>query len=271
MIYIFFFLILCIMKRFRITLKFILHFLTAKNTSGFGVHSPFVFHFTKFVICNNSSYYIFSHIEKIRITLKKDKRILNVTDFGTGKSRNRTVAQIASTSLSSVKYGQLLYRLADYFKARSILELGTSLGLTTSYLASSSIYSRCVSLEGCPQIASVATENFNRLDIKNIQIIVGSIDKTLPDVLNGFDQLDLIYLDANHTSEAVLHYFELCMAKVTNDSILVVDDIHWSSDMEKAWKKMKEHPRVTTTIDLFQLGIVFFNSDLHKNHYKMRY
>jgi len=128
-----------------------------------------------------------------------------------------------------------------------------------------------VSLEGCPQVAEIAIRNFEELNIKNVQIVEGDIDLTLPKVLNEFNQLDLIFIDANHTSTAVLNYFEQCMAKVHNDSVLVLDDIYWSADMEKAWKKIKDHPRVKTTIDLFALGIVFFNSDLHKKHYKMRF
>lgn len=259
------------MNRIRIVYKFILHFLSAKNTHGFGVHSPFVFHFTKFVVYNKSSYYVFSSIEKIRLSLKRNKRKLSVIDFGTGDSRTRTIAEIANKSLKSAKYGQLLYRLSEYIKARNILEFGTCFGLTTSYLASPSSESRCVSLEGCEQVATVAIENISLLNIKNIQIEVGNIDQTLSDVLTGFDQLDLIFIDANHTSKAVMQYFEQVLTKIHSDSVLVVDDIYWSNDMEKAWKSIQEHPRVTSTIDLFQVGIVFFNQDLHKNHYKMRF
>jgi predicted O-methyltransferase YrrM len=259
------------MKRFRITFKFILHYLSAKNTSGFGVHSPYIFHFTKYVLNNKSSYYIFSSIEKIRLILKEDKRILDISEFGTGNKQKKTVAEITKKSVKPAKYGQLLYRLSDYIKARYTLELGTSVGLTTSYLAASSSAIRCVSLEGCPQVAEIAIQNFEELSIKNAQIVLGNIDLTLPEVLNEFNQLDLIFIDANHTSGAVLNYFEQCVAKVHKNSVLVVDDIYWSADMEKAWKKIKEHPCVMTTIDLFELGIVFFNSDLHKKHYKMRF
>jgi len=259
------------MNQIRITFKFILHFLTAKNTHGFGVHSPYVFHFTKFVLDNNGTYYIFSTIEKIRSKLKKDKRRLTVIDFGTGSKTEILVSEIATRSVKSNKYGQLLYRLSDYIQARNILELGTSVGLTTSYLAAPSSVSRVVSLEGSQQIADVAIENFKLLVLKNIQIIIGNIDQTLTGVLDEFDHLDLIFIDANHTSQAVLNYFDQAITKINSGSIMVIDDIYWSADMEKAWKIIKDHPLVMTTIDLFELGIVFFNSDLNKKHYKMRY
>jgi len=259
------------MNRIRITFKFILHFLTAKNTLGFGVHSPYVFHFTKFVIYNKGSYYIFSAIEKIRSSLKNDKRILNVIDFGTGRKSNISIAEITTKSVKSAKYGQLLFRLSDYIQARNILELGTSFGLTTSYLAASSSSSRVVSLEGSQQIADVAIENFKKTDIKNIKIIVGNIDQTLSKVLAEFDFLDLIFIDANHKYQALINYFEQGLTKINSNSIMVIDDIYWSSEMEKAWTIIKENPMVMSTIDLFELGIVFFNSDLNKKHYKMRY
>lgn len=259
------------MKLLRILYKYILHFLTAKNTHGFGVHSPFLFHFTESVIYNKSTYYIFSQIEKIRSTLKSDKRILDITDFGTGNNRSVKVAKIANKSLKSAKYAQLLYRLANYINAQSILELGTSLGLTTTYLAAPSSSSKCISLEGCPQIASIAVRNFNLLKIENIKVVVGDIDKTLSNVLNEFEQLDLVFMDANHKSQAVLNYFDQIVSKVHSNSVIVLDDIYFSSDMEIAWKIIKEHPMVMSTIDFFQIGIVFFNSDLNKKHYKMRY
>jgi len=158
-----------------------------------------------------------------------------------------------------------------YSKTQNTLEFGTSLGLTTSYLASPSSSMLCVSLEGCQQVANIAVDNFKTLNIKNIQIVVGDIDITLLKVLNMFNQLDLVFIDANHKSEAVVNYFEQCLQKVHNDTVLVVDDIYWSKDMETAWKMIKGHSRVTATIDLFQLGIVFFNTDLQKKHYKMRF
>ena len=80
-----------------------------------------------------------------------------------------------------------------------------------------------------------------------------------------------MFIDANHKSEAILRYFNLCLSKVHSNTVIVIDDIYWSSDMENAWKVIKNHPLVMSTIDLHQMGIVFFNSDLHKRHYKMRY
>jgi predicted O-methyltransferase YrrM len=259
------------MKQFRLLYKYIIHFFSARNSRGHGVHSPFIFYFTNFVLNNSESYYIFPKIESIRFDLRRDKRTIDVEDFGAGNHRVRAVSDITAHSLKSPKYGQLLFRIANFLKTKNVLELGTSLGITASYLASSSKDIRCISLEGCPQTAMIAQDNFKKLGLENIKIVVGNIDDTLRDVLTTVDSLDLIFFDANHRSESVLNYFDQCLLKVSGSSVMVIDDIYWSADMESAWKKIKDHPKVMSTIDLFQVGIVFFNPDLHKKHYKMRY
>lgn len=259
------------MKQFRLLYKYITHFFSARNSRGHGVHSPYVFYFTNFVVNNRESYYIFPKIESIRFNLLHDKRKVEVDDFGTGKNKTRTISDIAAHSLKSPRYGQLLFRITNFLKAKNVLELGTSLGITTSYLAASSTNIRCVSLEGCLQTAMIARENFDKLGFENIKVEVGNIDDTLPNVLASIDSFDLMFFDANHRSESVLNYFNQCLLKVNSNSIMVFDDIYWSADMESAWRKIKDHPKVMSTIDLFQVGIVFFNPDLHKKHYKMRY
>jgi predicted O-methyltransferase YrrM len=259
------------MIRLRIIYKFIIHFFSANNTGGFGVHSPFLFQFTRFVLFENKQYYFFTQIEQLRKQLKNDKRVLAITDFGTGYDRRATVAAIASHSLKSARHGQLLFRIANYFKVNTVLELGTSLGITTSYLASSSKKIQCISMEGCPQIAAVATENFKSLGLNNIEVIVGNIDETLDVALGKFNHFDLIFIDANHQFTPVMSYFDKCLHKMNNNSILIVDDIYWSKEMERVWKSIKNHQNVTSTIDLFHFGIVFLNSNLKKKHYKMRY
>lgn len=259
------------MKLFRKIFKYFLHLLLARNSNGFGVHSPNIYNFTKFVLCEKCSFYIFPVIETLRNDLKNDSRLLNVKDFGTGNDRIRNISNITKYALKSKKHGQLLFRIAHYIKAQNVLELGTSLGITTSYLASPNSKIKCVSLEGCNETAQIAKENFEKLGIKNIELIVGNIDETLETALNKFEKLDLVFIDANHKSEAILRYFELCLPKINNDSILIVDDIYWSADMEMAWQIIKNHSLVTSTIDIFEMGIVFFNTNLNKTHYKMRY
>ena len=259
------------MASIRFFCKYILHFITARNTGGYGIHSPFLFMFNRFVLQEKLPYYVFDSIEKLRSELKQNTTEISITDFGTGFDRDRTIAEIAKKSLKSARYGQLMFRIANYFKASTVLELGTSLGITTAYLSAASSKISCVSLEGCPSISAFARKNFQGLSLDNIQVIEGNINNTLAPVIKDFNQLDLIFFDANHRSEPLLRYFELCMSKVHNQTIVLIDDIYWSKDMEFAWNSIKNHPQVTSTFDLFHLGIVFFNTDLHKKHYKLRF
>jgi predicted O-methyltransferase YrrM len=259
------------MKQIRRVYKFIVFFLTATNSHGHGVHSPFCYQFIQSVIYNKNQFYFFSQIEKVRLKLHLDKRALNINDLGTGNNKIQTVTEIASKSLKSAKYGQLFFKIVHYFKMQNVLELGTSLGITTAYLAASSTEIKCVSLEGCISIAKIAEENFKKLKLENIQVVTGNIDQTLPKVLSDFETLDFVFIDANHKLPSVYDYFEICLTKIHTNTIIIIDDIYWSVEMEQAWKMIKNHSSVTVTIDLFQLGIVFFNTDLYKNHYKIRF
>jgi len=253
------------------TYKYLQNKLFARHTFGYGVHSPFVFHFTKFVIYEKNPFYVFFEIESIREQLKKDDRTISVTDFGMGKSGERKIKDIASKSLKPKKYGQLFYRIMNSCNPETILELGTSFGITTAYLASAKSDARCITMEGCPEIARVAQENFDSLQLKNIEIVVGNIDEKLPSVMANAEKLDVVFLDANHCCEAVLNYFEQCIPKIHEKTIVIIDDIYWSKDMAQAWEIIKNHKRTVSTIDLFQIGIVFFDTDLPKKHYRMKF
>ena len=259
------------MNLIKIIYKRIHHYLTARNTNGFGVHSPFMYQFVKYVLGEKHYFYVFQHIELVRKEALNNDEPIFITDFGTGKNRQSTVAEITRKSVKPAKFGQLLFRIVHYFKCKDILELGTSLGISTAYLASSSSEINCITIEGCPQIAAKARNNFQKLKLQNIELVEGNIDEKLNSVLEKFQKLDLVYIDANHKQEAVIDYFEKCLPKMHNDSIIIVDDIYWSEDMEQAWKKIKEYPEVTASIDLFEMGILFFNKNLSKKNYKVFY
>ena len=252
------------MSHLKHFLKYIKFLIKARNTKGHGVHSPFVFDFLSNVIYTKNQFYIFKAIESIRKDLNQNHQELFIKDLGTGVDRQSTISSITRKSLQQKKYAQLFFRIIHQYRFQNILELGTSLGVTTAYLAATSGKTKCISLEGSPEIAAIARENFKRLNLNNIQTIEGNIDETLTQALNLLEKVDFALIDANHQSNAVLSYFEQVIQYSGSNTILVIDDIYWSDDMEEAWKLIKLHPKVTTTIDLFQLGIVFLKPDLHK-------
>jgi len=257
------------LKTILFIFRFITHYFEAKNTKGYGVHSPSLYRFTQNVIYERIPFYAFPEIEKLRARLKSDQRLLHLTDYGTGKRNTAKVSEIAKSSLKKPVWAQLLYRTINFTKAKTVVELGTSLGITTAYLALSDKDIRCTTFEGSAEVAAIARENFDKLDIKNIEIIVGNLDETLTNFLEQTGILDVVFFDANHRKEPVLKYFEQCVKHIQRYSVFIVDDIHWSREMEDAWFEIQNHQDVRSTIDLFECGIVFFDKYLPKKHYKM--
>lgn len=255
----------------RQVLRYFQHWITAKNTGGHGVHSPFIFHFIRNILTEKYPYYVFNEIEKIRSRMLNSEQTIDVVDFGTGLSRQRSIADIARKAVKSPKQAQLLFRIIRHYGHKNILELGTSLGISTMYMASVSTKCRCISLEGCPHTSAIAQQNFDRLRLNHIKLITCNIDEQLEDILTTYGQQDFIFIDANHRYEPLTRYFELCVNHIGDDSVIVVDDIYWSPEMETAWKAIKEHPRVKATIDIFHMGIVFFHPMLTKKHYKVHF
>lgn len=257
------------MNKVQYAHKFIRHIIDAKNTKGHGIHSPYLYRFTHNAICEKNPFYVFSQIETLRDNLYFDDRPIFINDFGTGHDRETKVQDIAKTSLKRPKWAQFLYRVVNFTKAQDVLELGTSLGLSTAYMASVRKDINMVSLEGSADIAKIAKENFEKLEIENIELIVGNIDETLASTLSKFEKLDVVFFDANHHKEAVMKYFLQCIEHIHSDTVFIFDDIHWSSSMEQAWSEIKKNDKVTATIDLFEMGVVFFNKNFPKKNYKM--
>lgn len=257
------------MKQLRILIKYIQHFLTARNTGGHGVHSPFVYNFISAVVREKSPYYVFEAIEALRMTLKTDKTLVDIEDYGTGLNRRMRITDVVNQSVGSRRKGQLLYRMVNYLKPANVLELGTCLGISTAYLAASNGSINCVTMEGAVSLAKMAEENMRKLNLNNVTVLTNNIDSELISVLERMRSVDFVFVDANHRSEAVLNYFELCLKYSSDDTVFVFDDIYWSADMEFAWEEIKKHTAVTTTIDLFHLGVVFLDKNLGKNHFKM--
>ncbi|OJJ15134.1 SAM-dependent methyltransferase [marine bacterium AO1-C] len=252
---------------------YLLHLMKAKT--AYSLHSPFVFDLYTRCINHSKSFEAFHSIEKLRSSLLHNPQLIEVTDLGAGSRKNkqdfRKVNAIARHSMSSRKVSELLFRLVDYFQPQHILELGTSLGINTLYLAKAQPSAQVTTMEGCPNIASIARKNFKSQQVESIQLMEGNIDKTLPYFLDNASKLDFVFLDANHREAPTIRYFEQCLAKSHEDSVFILDDIYWSQGMQRAWEQIQKHPQVMLTIDLFRVGLVFFRNKQPKQHFKLRF
>ncbi len=246
-----------------------------KARTRHGLHSPFVYHLCSEVLRVNDDLPEFAAIEALRDDLLLSDQVIRVNDLGAGSKvldmAIRNVNEIASTSLKPARQAQLLFRIARHFEPRTVLELGTSFGLSTLYLARGAEHGLVTTVEGCPQTYRIAQHHFERLRQKNIDPLLGSFRSRLPDILRRVEKLDMVFIDGHHAQAPTLEYFELCVAKAHNDSVFVLDDIHWSRGMEAAWETVKRHPRVTVTIDLYDLGLVFFRKEQAPQHFRLRY
>jgi len=254
------------------------HLLTAWNTTGEGIHSPYLFRLVRFVMRDENTFYCFADIERRRAYLKACEDELDVLDFGSagspeGKHIPRRVCDIAKIQLESPKIGQLLFRIVNFMtqeqhRPLEILELGTSLGITTAYLASASSKNNITTLEGSREVLKIAQGVWRALKLENISWQEGNIDHTL--FKYAREQLDLAYVDANHTYEATKRYVDFLLPRMTEKGIIVLDDIHYSQGMERAWEELKQDKRVTTTMDLYHIGMIFVDPHYLKRHYRIR-
>ncbi len=246
---------------------------TAQNQHG--LHSPFVYDLYSKTIRKDNSEPVFESISGVRAAMFGSRRSIQITDFGAGSKVNqatvRDVRDIARHSEKPPRLGRLFYRLIQRFEHQTIFDLGTSLGLTTLYLASANDNGRVVTFEGCPQTAAIASANFEQLKLKNVEMIIGNIDETLPQQVANCEAIDFAFFDANHRYEPTIRYFETCLEKAHEGSLFVFDDIHWSHEMEAAWQVIKAHPSVMVTIDLLWVGLVFFRKTQPKQDFTLRF
>lgn len=259
---------------FRVIL-FIKFCLTAKSSKGFGIHSPFVYNFTRQVLNNPNKVCGIREIENLRKSLLKSNEIIEIEDFGAGsqklKSNFRKISEIAKTSSTNQKNGILLNNIVNYFNIKNILELGTSLGIGTAYLSFNNSNTKIITIEGSKTIFEKAKENFAYLNLVNIEQINSKFDDVLQDISDKNLKFDFIFIDGNHRKEATLKYFDIILTFCHKNTILLFDDISWNKDMQIAWKSIIKNEKVKISIDLFFQGIVFVNNDFQKQDYKIRY
>jgi predicted O-methyltransferase YrrM len=250
-------------------LQFLWH---SKNEHA--VHSPFVFSLITKCFYDSKPKTAYSVLEKYRNSLVQNRKSINVSDFGAGskvfKSNSREIAKIATTAGISSKRAELLFRITHYFQPESILEFGTSLGMATSALSLGNPTAKISTLEGCPETAKIAQNQFRQFGLSNVNLMTTEFRNYLENNQLSIINFQLIYFDGNHSKKATLDYFELLLPTITNETVWIFDDIHWSYDMEQAWEMIKKHPKVTVTIDTFQWGLVFFRYEQEKQHFIIR-
>ena len=238
------------------------------------VHSPFVFNLITKCFYDKHSKREYNTLKAYRNLLLQNTNAIEVNDFGAGskvfKSSDRSISQIAKTAGISCKRAELLYRIVHYFQSQNILEIGTSLGLATCALSLGNKKAKITTVEGCENTMAVAKGNLQKICYPNVELIATEFGNYINHANLESKLFDLVYFDGNHQKQATLDYFERLLATISNDTVWIFDDIHWSAEMEETWKIIQEHPKVTVTIDTFQWGFVFFRREQPKEHFIIR-
>ena len=244
--------------------SFVKHFITAKR-GGHSVHSPFAYTLCEEVFNNTNSFYDFENLNSIRNNLLINATQLQIQDFGAGsktfKSNTRKVNSIAKYGISNPIQSQVFYKLINFLNCKVSVELGTSLGLNTLYLAMANKNGSVTTFEGSKELSLFAKKLATDNKCENIKFINARFDDALPNFFKENKIIDFFYVDGNHTYEATLNYFNLALQHKTNNSVFVFDDIYWSTEMTKAWQEIKKNKEVTLSIDTFYFGLVFFKPE----------
>jgi predicted O-methyltransferase YrrM len=255
--------------------KYLKYILFSSHKRGHGIHSPFVYNLVTKVFRNKINTEVVFNIEKTRQMMISDDRTIRVTDYGSGskrrKSNLRRVSEITKYSAVPRKYGILLSGLSREFGKSDIIELGTSLGISAMYLASLSPEITVHTIEGCPETSEIAKDNFNRSGLKNIRMYTGKFDEVLSEIGNQHIRPGLVFIDGDHRKEPVLKYFYKITEISDDQSVIVIDDIHSSTEMTEAWEEIKKFSMVTLTVDIFRMGLVFFREGMTRSDYIIRY
>jgi predicted O-methyltransferase YrrM len=275
------------MDKIRFILKFLNYKLFSGHKYGHGIHSPFVFEFVTRVLNDGFRYKEYDEVEKIRRKMRSEERTILFNDYGAGSGRNRQgetitssgrkrsamvrIKDIARYSAVSKKFGQLLFRIVRYYRPATILELGTSLGISTMYLAMANRDTTVISIEADRNLAEIARLSVFNAGLHNVEVINDRFENALPPLIERLGNKLFVFIDGNHEKSPTLQYFNQLLVKSGSGMIMAVDDIHWSPGMGKAWQEIKSDHRVKITMDLFFMGLVFFNRGVQKQNFVIRY
>ncbi|MBV7268530.1 class I SAM-dependent methyltransferase [Winogradskyella sp. WHY3] len=242
------------------------------STNQHGVHSPFIYNFVTKCLYDKFNYPEYKKLNTYRNTLKQSNTILEITDLGEGSkvlgSKKRRVAKMIRNSSSTKKETKLLFKATKYFDPKTILELGTSLGMGAYALALANKDSSITTIEGCPNTSNFTKSKFRVLEVKNVSFVRGDFTLMIPSLKK--EKFDFIFFDGHHNKAATIQYFKSLLPKIHNETVFVFDDIYWSKGMTEAWEYIKSHEAVTVTVDCFHLGFVFFRKEQAKEHFRIR-
>ena len=241
-----------------------------KSKTKYYMHSPFVYDLMVHVLEKKNTETELLFIQTFRQQLRREKGIkLNFQPIGAiAKASTKSLADIEKNLSIPHRFGARLFHCIQRYQYRTIVEIGTCIGIGALYLAKANQEATVYTLEGNPDCYQKAAQLFAQNDIKNIEIIPGLFEDSLPSLLQHLKKIDLVVIDGNHQYESTVRYFNQLLPHLHEDSLVVIDDIYWSKEMNRAWKEIYQHDRVTLSLDFYRNGFLFFKKNrLEKEHF----
>ncbi len=238
----------------------------------YDVHSPFLSVWVETVLEDQRQFYAFDDAEIIRNHWMHNLQMVDYsTDHGAGsragQGKKRSVQEIVQKSAIEAYAGRWLFRMVNFHKPKTILELGTSLGISALYLQGGRRSARLITFEGNPTVAKLAKESFRKSRRRVPDIRVGTFVEEIPKIVKAFKKLDFIWIDGDHKYESTVLYFEQLLPLLHERSVVVIGDIYWSKEMELAWLEIRRHERVSMSVDLYKMGVLFFRQELQQQEH----
>ncbi len=233
------------------------------------IQAPFAYSF--YQLLKNRTFNSVPKIENARQQYVHSTKEINYHSFGIKStlhtSQRNQISSIAKSGITDQEASKTLASIIQKFNATTIVELGTSLGINTCYLAEASRGGKVITFEGHEELCQYSSELFLDLGYDNISLIQGNIDETLKPFVDSLEQIDFVHIDAHHSKKALLNYFETIAEKLHVDSVVAVDDIRWSRDMYNGWKILTNNNQISHSFDVGNIGFLFFKEGVNKQHY----
>jgi len=213
-------------------------------------------------------------IEELREKLASSPEPIALQDFGARASSNlmpgnprsmpltRTVGEICRSSSITRGWGTLLFQIVRHTRPSVCLELGTSLGISASYLSAACSLNGngiVMTLEGASSVASLAQKNLASLGLTMAVVIPGRFQDTLESTLTRHHPVDFAFIDGHHDRDATLRYFNQIKPHLSDQAIVVFDDILWSLGMRHAWREIRRNTGSSVTVDLVRMGVLCYD------------
>ena len=236
-----------------------------KAQSNHYIHSPFIFSWVNTIKQNlsNTDHTIIQY----RNSLAKDMSLFIYQQDN--KEVCVSVSDRYRKTTISDDYGKILASTCLYLNAKNFLELGTSLGVSAAYLVSARPTIKGVTLDSNIHAISRSQGLFNTIfPHHQVEFKNGTFKDTLPKVLQAGNEYDFVFIDGDHHYESAIDYVSHIKSFLSENAVIVLDDIRWSRGMFKAWKELIYLPEFNYTIDFGRIGLLFkVNNHSPKQHF----